>query len=204
MGEKKIRVLLADDEPELRDNIRFCLQESGCEVITAQNGIEGLELFRKERPDVIISDILMPEKNGMEFLEAVAKEEQDFCFILITGHGEKQMAIKSVELGAYRFIEKPFEMEELFQAVSRGAEFLWLKKRNKELAGYLQMAYEILSELNNVYFERIAEVEDAFFFTKSEHDLEESKSKIVQLIFKSSRIEKKLAAIKDEIKKRQA
>ncbi|MBF0205752.1 MAG: response regulator [Oligoflexia bacterium] len=199
---KKIKVLFVDDEPELRENVKYCLEGANYEVITAADGNEGLELYKKEMPDVVVSDIMMPNKNGIDFLQTIAQQNQDFCFILVTGHGDKHSAIKAVEYGAYRFIEKPFEMDELQQAISKGAEHLYLKKRNIELLEHLNVAYNMLIELNDVYFERTARAENDVLMNNQEQGVEDHQKKreLVQLILKTLRMEKNLGTIKEEIK----
>ena len=121
------RVLVADDDPEVRSVISWALRLEGYDVIELGNGHElfayiGMSLFESEnarfaRPDVIVSDVLMPGFSGLDALGAARRTGLDIPFILITAHGDPDARTRAREDGATAFFSKPLEIGELIQAV---------------------------------------------------------------------------------------
>ncbi len=114
-----MRILLIEDNQEIRENTCEILELDGFEVITAANGKEGLELARSEMPDLIICDIMMPIMDGYTVLYFLSKEPKttDIPFIFISAKAERVDLRKGMEMGADDYITKPFEDVELISAV---------------------------------------------------------------------------------------
>ena len=105
------RLLLIDDEKSIVDVMAISLKSDGYEVLTSSSGEEGLEIFDRESPDIVITDIKMPGMDGIEILKAI-KERSDITeVIIITGHGDVDNAIEALKYGASDFINKPVRDE---------------------------------------------------------------------------------------------
>ncbi len=133
MGTEKIRkVLTVDDDEFVREILVAYLEDSGYEVLQAENGLLGLEMFRRERPDLVMLDLRMPEMDGLEVLGHITKESPDTPVILVSGMGTIGDAIKALKLGAWDYIAKPIhDMGVLEHAVNKAlerAEFIEQRK----------------------------------------------------------------------------
>jgi signal transduction histidine kinase len=127
----KPKLLLIDDEEGIRKILGLSLRDAGYEVITAADGIHGLEYLRQENPPIVLTDIKMPGMDGMEVLQRIKSISPDTEVIMITGHGEMDLAIKSLQLEASDFITKPIHDEALLGAIRRAEEKLALKNLEK-------------------------------------------------------------------------
>ena len=126
------KLLLIEDDLVLRENTAEILVLSNFEVITASNGIEGVALAKSSMPDIIISDIMMPELNGHQVLEILANDERTkyIPFIFLSAKTERKDVRKGMNMGADDYITKPFKEEELISAIeSRIAKASILKDR---------------------------------------------------------------------------
>lgn len=121
------RILVVDDELGMREMLAMELESRGYEVAAASHGNEALEMLQKEKFHLIISDILMPQKDGMALLEAVKKNDPSLEVIMMTGHGTVENAVKAMKMGAYDFVLKPFNLEELMVLVEKALEKQGLK-----------------------------------------------------------------------------
>jgi len=122
------KVLVIDDEQPTLKMFTLLLQAYGYEVLTAENGQEGLDLFKAERPSLVLTDIKMPIMDGIEVLKEIKKVDAHAEVIVITGHGDMDLAIQALNLDATDFINKPLQREALEQALSRAAERLAIAK----------------------------------------------------------------------------
>jgi DNA-binding NarL/FixJ family response regulator len=114
------RVLLVDDEPGLREAVQAYLEDSGFEVRVASNATEGLELIQQETPDVLISDIMMPQVDGYQFLKQVREDVrfQTLPVVFLTARGMTSDRIQGYQAGCDAYLPKPFDPEELVAIVS--------------------------------------------------------------------------------------
>ncbi len=111
-------ILIIDDEEIIRGLLRSALEAAGYEVVDAANGREGLELYRHRPADLVITDIIMPELNGLDMLLELTREFLHAKVIAISGvGGEKNVLDVAKLLGARRTIQKPFSMPQLLDAV---------------------------------------------------------------------------------------
>ena len=115
--ESKCGVIVIDDEEDVRESLKQLFTLEGFEVYAMANAKEALRFISKTFQGVIISDIRMPEMDGLTFLKEVKKFNKLLPVILITGHGDIKLAVKSLKLGATDFLEKPFNPNELVSQV---------------------------------------------------------------------------------------
>ncbi len=112
-------ILVLEDNKALRMIVRKALEKAGYEVKTAENGKEGLKILKKVTPDLIISDIIMPEMNGFEFLKAIRKKLPLVPFTFLTVKSELDDYSKGYELGATDYLTKPFDVDILLKKVKK-------------------------------------------------------------------------------------
>jgi PAS domain S-box-containing protein len=126
------KLLLIDDEPDILRVLSMSLKADGYDVVSAQNGSEGVAAFEKEKPDIVITDIKMPGMDGIEVLKKVKVLNPDAEVIIITGHGDIENAIEALKHGASDFINKPVRDEALAIALIRAREKFDIKQQLKE------------------------------------------------------------------------
>jgi len=115
-----MKILLVEDDRITRLKLKRWLQELNCEVIEASNGNEGIDLYHDQRPDLVITDIIMPEKDGIQMLLELQREYSDLNFFFISGVGEKEPGeyLPQVQnIGVLRTFVKPIDKGELLAAV---------------------------------------------------------------------------------------
>lgn len=141
------KILVIDDEETIRSLLRGALERKGHTVKCAENGMEGVSIYSNYDPDTVICDIKMPKMDGFQVFESLKHNNKKVApFIYITGHGEKAAAIEALRKGAFDYLEKPFEMDEIFFAVDRAIESWRLNKENNELNLKLEEANQKLSD----------------------------------------------------------
>ena len=136
------KILLVDDEEGIRKVLGISLADSGYEVLLAANGEEALRIFRENRPGIVLTDIKMPGMDGIELLKKIKDESPDTEIIMITGHGEMELAIQSLKFDATDFITKPINDDVLAIALKRANERISLKTRLKEYTENLEHLVE--------------------------------------------------------------
>jgi two-component system, NtrC family, response regulator AtoC len=126
------RVLLVDDEPSVLFALKELVRDRGWEPLLARSGAEALSLV--ERADAVVTDFSMPEMDGMELLRALRERDESLPVILLTAHGSERLAVRAIRSGAYEYVAKPFEVDELALALERALEARQLRLRNRQLA----------------------------------------------------------------------
>ncbi len=116
------KIVAIDDDSIIRTLLSNMLKKAGYEVLTASDGQTGLRLSIEEDADVVITDYQMPGKNGMEVLEELRRVKPSLPVIMLTAHGDIALTIKSMQAGAYDYLEKPIKVDELLKIVKNGAE----------------------------------------------------------------------------------
>jgi two-component system response regulator AtoC len=124
-------VLLVDDEPSVRAALRELVQGRGWEPLLARSGAEALELL--DRADAVVTDFSMPEMDGMELLRVVHERDESLPVILLTAHGSERLAVRAIKAGAYEYVTKPFDVDEMLLALDRALEARALRQRNRQL-----------------------------------------------------------------------
>ena len=122
------KILVIDDEKATLKMFRLFLDVYGFDILTAESGEEGLEVFERERPDIVLTDIKMPGMDGIEVLQEIKRRSPATEVIVITGHGDMDLAIQALNLDAADFINKPIQRQSLEQGLSRARERLKLAK----------------------------------------------------------------------------
>jgi DNA-binding NtrC family response regulator len=130
---RKISLLLIDDDPSLRRVIEFSLSEQGHRVRTAATGEEGLALFEKEAFDAVVTDITMPGMSGIEVLRKVHARDPELPVIVITAYGTIESAVDAMRQGAFDYLTKPFDRDELRITLERAVKMRRLEQENRSL-----------------------------------------------------------------------
>jgi response regulator RpfG family c-di-GMP phosphodiesterase len=130
---KNSRILLVDDEDILAQGLADFLHEQGTIVDTANDGQAAIKLLQEHIYDLLVTDIRMPGMSGMALLRYVQENHPDVAVILMTGYASTESAVEALRLGVYDYIEKPFEMLELLQAIVNAVELAALKRQNVKL-----------------------------------------------------------------------
>jgi PAS domain S-box-containing protein len=131
-------LLLADDEEGIRKVLGIALADSGYQVVTAENGLEALKLFREARPSIVLTDIKMPGLDGIELLRRIKAERPETEVIMITGHGDMDLAVESLKLEATDFVTKPINDDVLAIALKRAGERLAMRRQLREYTDNLK------------------------------------------------------------------
>ncbi|HZH59409.1 MAG TPA: response regulator [Metabacillus sp.] len=114
------RILIVDDAKFMRMTLSNILLKANHEVVgEAENGIMAIELFHKEKPDLVTLDITMPEKNGIEALKEIKQQYPDAKIIMCSAMGQQKMVVEAIEAGAKDFIVKPFDESRVIEAIDR-------------------------------------------------------------------------------------
>ena len=107
------KILIIDDDESFGETLRICLSEFYSNISITTNGIEGLNILKKERPDLVITDLKMPELDGLEVLKQIKEFDSNIEVILITAFDDMESIIKAMQLGAYDYIEKSFDLDRI-------------------------------------------------------------------------------------------
>ena len=112
------RVLVVDDEPEVRQLLRDFLSDRGYDILLAENGLEALSTLDTQRPDLVLLDMAMPEMDGLETLKRMVMLDPPVPVIMVTANADISLTSKLLAIGAVDYIPKPFDLDYLDQAVS--------------------------------------------------------------------------------------
>lgn len=145
-------ILLVDDDPSLLRVTEYQLESAGYRVITSSNGEEGRNFFRDYNPNLVITDIKMPGMDGLQLLAEIKRLSPNTLVIIITAHGSIETAIQAMKTGAFDYICKPFEKDELLVTVQKALDYHTLIKEN------IHLREELLSTF---HFENIVAGSDA-------------------------------------------
>lgn len=114
------RILIVDDAKFMRMTLSNILKKANHVIVgEAENGIQAVELFKKEKPDLVTLDITMPEKNGIEALKEIKQQYSDAKIIMCSAMGQQKMVMEAIEAGAKDFIVKPFDENRVLEAIDR-------------------------------------------------------------------------------------
>ncbi len=139
-------ILLVDDEEDIRLVLGVALADMGYKVLAAENGKEGLRLFREERPPIVITDIKMPDIDGVDLLRMIKEEDPDTEVVMITGHGDMDVAIQSFKSEASDFITKPINVDNLETSLQRVHERILAREKLREYTRSLESLVQRKSE----------------------------------------------------------
>ncbi len=139
-------VLIIDDEVLTLNNLKRALIKEGYEVLVADSGETGLEIFRRHRPNIVLADLMLPGIDGIEVLKQVKSTEATTAVIMITAYEIIEKAIEAMKLGAYDYLMKPFKITELKASIARALELQSLRVRVSDT---------VETEKGKYYFDRI-------------------------------------------------
>jgi len=133
----KPKILIIDDDTSLRRVLEYNLQEAGYQVSAAASGEEGLRLFSEDTPALVITDMKMPGMDGMQVLQNIKERSPETLVIMITAFGTVDIAVEAMKAGAYDYITKPFNRDELRLTVAKALQLTGLTAENKRLKSQL-------------------------------------------------------------------
>lgn len=140
------KILVIDDQKSIRNTLKDILEYEGHEVVVAEDGLDGLEKFNAGKFDVVLTDIKMPNMDGMEVLEKIIASGTDAPIIMISGHGNIDTAVEAIKKGAYDFIEKPLDLNRLLVTIRNAIERNNLVVETKVLKRKVSKAYDMIGE----------------------------------------------------------
>jgi DNA-binding NtrC family response regulator len=139
----KGRVLIVDDERRQRDILQMILEAEGYETLSAGSGRQAREVARREPMDVVLTDLKMPDLNGIELLTELLKAQPGLCVILMTAHGSIDTAVEAMRRGAFDYLTKPLEKDELLIVLRRAVERSHLVRENRMLHEQLRDRFRL-------------------------------------------------------------
>ena len=137
-------VLVVDDEEGIRESLSGIFEDEGCTILTSNSGEEALELIKEQSPDLVLLDIWLPGIDGIKTLEEIKALKPDLPVIMISGHGNIELAVKATRIGAYDFLEKPLSLERVLLVAKRAFERQTLEMENKALKKDLTKKYRLV------------------------------------------------------------
>jgi len=147
--DKPYSILLVDDEADIREVLTLSLSDMGYEVYPAESGKEALDIFRKVNPPIVLTDIKMPGIDGIELLSQIKEENPDTQVVMITGHGDMELAIKSLQHEAIDFITKPINVDALDIVLKRVHDKIFMEQKLKEYTANLEALVREKMELQD-------------------------------------------------------
>lgn len=152
------RLLFVDDEPSILNALKRVFRGKGYEIITATSGTEGLELLERQRADLVLSDMRMPEMDGAQFLEQVFKHWPDTKRILLTGYADASATIAAINQGKiWRYVAKPWNDDELLLTVQQALAHRQLMNENVRLTELTRQQNDELKTLNSSLEQKVVE-----------------------------------------------
>ena len=150
------KVLVVDDEKAVRYTLRAILEEEDIDVLEAENGLQALELIRSGQVDLVLTDLRMPEMDGMQLLDELAALPGAPKAIMITAHGSERLAVEAMKHGALDYFAKPFDSDEIIRVIGRNLETLRLNNELRKLRAQLSLSKTMVFESEPM--QRVAEL----------------------------------------------
>jgi DNA-binding NtrC family response regulator len=167
------RILVVDDEEDLRDVLVHQLRAIGAEIDVAENGRVALEMVQSKWYDAILSEINMPEMTGLEFLMTIRDLGFETPFVILTGFGDKAKAVEALRLGAFDFLEKPWEPERLRATMSDAVEYGY---RIRNLEQDLDQALTSLINASPEQLEKVRQVQKSLMLMRIQKKMLDKKA----------------------------
>lgn len=195
MKKLGISVLYVEDEHILRLIYVRVLQKITKKLYVAENGRQGLEMYEKHQPDLVITDIMMPVMNGLEMIERIRKVDKNVRFVIMSAYSETEYFIDAIKMGVNSFLIKPVEIAKFTSLLSELANAILLEKKVRDQELKRKKAEENLRQLNEELEKRIEErTRD---LQKEVHDRTEAEKNLLEL---NLNLEKR---VREELRKRQ-
>ncbi len=142
-------ILVADDEPNIRRVLEAMFSKEGYTVLMAENGKRALDLASANQVDVLISDLIMPDMTGVEVLQKVKQLHPHCSAIIVTAYGTIKSAVEAMRYGAYTYLQKPFDMDEVRLVLKKALEHRTLLAENQELKQQLKTSFKLENMVGN-------------------------------------------------------
>ncbi|HEY3171093.1 MAG TPA: sigma-54 dependent transcriptional regulator, partial [Thermoanaerobaculia bacterium] len=136
-----LRILVVDDEEVIRDVLGTLLEKEGYDVAVASTAGEALTLFEGEPYDVVLLDLMLPDRSGLDLLRDIRRQDPDAVVVIVTAYSSIESAIQAMRQGAFHYIPKPFQNQEVLLTVRKGAEARRLTEENRRLKEELSRRY---------------------------------------------------------------
>ncbi|MCS7163644.1 MAG: sigma-54 dependent transcriptional regulator [Thermodesulfovibrio sp.] len=140
----KGKILIVDDEVGILETVSEILQDEGYKTLIAEDAETAMDIIEKEDIDLIFLDVWLPKMNGIEAIKKIREKDSDIPIIMISGHGNVEVAVQAVKLGAFDFLEKPLSMERILLTAKRALQFKSLERENIKLRSSLIKKYELV------------------------------------------------------------
>lgn len=160
LQEEKSRLLIVEDDSDIRELLKHFLKEFVDEIVEAQDGAAALEYVKAQEFDTILSDIEMPQMNGLKFLAYVRSLGQLTPFVVLTAHGDHSRALEALSLGAFDFITKDSKKKLVIESVCAALKFgreLKSSKNDPVRSSHLRKIYADMSKSSEMRLRKIIE-----------------------------------------------
>jgi two-component system, OmpR family, response regulator ArlR len=127
---KTLKILIVEDEKRLAKLLKDAISDSFYSVVIAKDGIEGLKKFKLFKPDIVITDIMMPFCDGLEMTQQIKELDENLPIIILSAYSDKEKLLKAIEIGISKYFIKPFDPEEVIEHINKIAPKLYKQKRN--------------------------------------------------------------------------
>ncbi len=151
-------ILIVDDEEGIRESLSGIFEDEGYEVVTAASGEEALDIIKENMPYILLLDVWLPGMDGLETLSKVKELDNEIPVIIISGHGNIELAVKAIRLGAYDFLEKPLSLEKVLIVTKRALEKKRLETENRALRADLTKKCTLIGDS-----QKMAEIKQQIF-----------------------------------------
>ncbi len=141
-----ISLLYVEDERVTREQVSRILQRIVTELYVAENGRSGLELYRQKRPDIILTDIMMPLMNGLEMCREIRQLDRDSQLIMLTAYSDTEYLLECISLGVNQYVQKPVDFARLSSAIETCSNYILLKRRIQQQESRIQMLSQALEQ----------------------------------------------------------
>lgn len=140
------KILVIDDQRSIRSTLKDILEMEGNTVVLAEDGVQGVAAFNSDTFDVVLTDIKMPNMDGMEVLDKIMEARPDCPVVMISGHGDIDTAVECIKKGAYDFIQKPLDLNRLLITIKNAVEKGALVVDNKALKKKIEHKYDMIGD----------------------------------------------------------
>jgi two-component system nitrogen regulation response regulator NtrX len=200
-------ILIIDDEASIRQTLAGALSDEGYRILSAPNAIQGLEILKKQSPDLILLDVWMPEMDGMTALQEMKTQGYELPVIIMSGHGNIETAVKATKLGAFDFVEKPVELDRLLVLIRNALSARDLIEENQALRKQLSSRRPLIGESKSIkniqeVIRRVAPTSGSVLITGENGTGKEVVAQTIHALstrFKKPFIEVNCAAIPEEL-----
>jgi DNA-binding NtrC family response regulator len=158
VDKRDLRILVADDDEITRDVISSLLSKEGYRVFSAYDGFDAIKTLRGEDIDLVITDLRMPGADGIEVLKHAIKSNPDIAVVILTAYGTLDTTLEAMKEGAYDYLTKPFNLQEIIILAEKALKRAALISENRELAKHLRDTYREIETVRTVALSNNPEV----------------------------------------------